>query len=61
MNALSTGGCFATTASPTISWQPSRGCIFFGRHSRLAFVVEVPSRIFLFFVCGFGIPPVILD
>ena len=32
---LSTGGFFATTASPTLCWRPLRGCIFLGRHSQL--------------------------
>lgn len=35
MPCFSTSGCFATTVSPTLCWQPLRGCISLGRHSRM--------------------------
>jgi len=58
---LSTGRCFATTASPTLCWLPLRECIFsLAGIVRWCFEVEVPPRVFLLFVCVFGTSPIVL-
>jgi hypothetical protein len=57
MPCFSTGGCFATMASPTLCWRPLRGCISLDRHSRWAVEVEVPPFVFscCLFCCCFCI------